>query len=275
LTLGVAVALFHRSSFAYFWITLGMFLGVALGLGLDATLRLLPSERGKRILLWASWVTLVVLWLPVVPQTLADRQAAQRDSYAFIQRNFSRTDAGMQLEGGLFCHAGDEPLPVVMHTHVQNFFHGPRGEQRVRWLENEFRRRPIKYILGAHTLRLLPWPDEATRIWHDHFVPYYGAVMVPGRALSGPAGRRVHFEVWVPGSYRWEVDGDAELTLDGEPVDPARPVTLAVGTHAIELKRATRGALVWNLAEPARPDPRLTFYGPYQRAEIAVLQDDP
>ena len=275
LLLGLAVALFHRSSFAYFWMTLAMFPAVAIALGMDSIVALVPSPRTRAALLGGSWIALVLLFAPGFGQTLTDTQAVQRDSYAFVQRSFSPQDQGWQLEGGLFCHAPETPMPVLMYVHVLHHFQQARREESVRWVQDELRRRPIKYIMGAHTLVMLPFPEELKRFWGERYVPYYKAVMLPGRALGGRAGTQTQFDVLVPGAYVWRGSPPPRLEIDGKPVNLASPVTLDVGSHSIRLLADTPpGALVWKVDTPPQPDPNLEFFNAWQQAEIALVEEE-
>ncbi len=275
LGLGLLVALFHRSAFAYFWMTLAAFLAVGVALGADAIFQMFQKPRVRRMAQLGIWAMLVLLWLPGAARTLTDAQAIQRSSYAFIQHSFERTEQGFQLEGGLFCRQPEEPMPVLMYLSVLRHFGGPNSETNVRWMQQQFRERPIAYMLGSHTLRLFPFPAELKKFWHERYVAYHGPVMVPGRGLDGRAATTLDFEVLVPGHYRVIRRPDApapRLRIDGVELPTDQPFELARGTHAIELASDVAGALlVWHLDAPPQPRPDLPFYDELQQHEIAVV----
>jgi hypothetical protein len=276
LALGLLVGIFHRSAFAYFWMTLGAFLAVGLALGYDAILDTFRQPRARRVVQASVWMMLVLLWLPAAADTLTDTQRDQRRSYAFIHQHFDASQQGFQLEGGLFCRMPAQPMPVLMYMDVLRHFRGPQAAENVRWMQQQFRERPIAFILGSHTLRLFPFPQALERFWQERYVSYYGPVMVPGRQLDGPAGTQLEFEALLPGSYRIVRAAGApapRLRLQGAELPTDRPFELSRGTHRIERVSAVAGTvLVWNLPVPVRPQPELPFYNDAQRRGIARLE---
>ena len=80
--------------------TLGLFPAVAIALGIDR-LRAELRARQPRLLLPAAALLWLALFTPAALQSLAllrDTQSVQRDTLAFVHRNFTPEQAGFQPE---------------------------------------------------------------------------------------------------------------------------------------------------------------------------------
>ena len=203
LTLGAGVAAFHAGAFFYFWMTLGLFPAVAFALAL-APLRdaLLPAGARPRALAAALlWAALAVPGAVKAAQLLADTQGVQRESLAFIRRNFAPGDAGFHPERALFCGPTASPLPLYFSQTIFRDFVGPQAEANLAHMEQRFRGEPIKFLVQS--FRLNQFPLELRRFWAENYQPYRASVFVAGRRLEGARGATSPFELIVPGRYRW------------------------------------------------------------------------
>ena len=90
LALGIAVAAFHASAFAYFWMTLGLFPAVAFALAAPSLREALPDARRKLVPLATAglWLMLAAQGLARIAELTLDTQSVQRESLTFIHRNF-------------------------------------------------------------------------------------------------------------------------------------------------------------------------------------------
>ncbi|MDJ0848747.1 MAG: hypothetical protein QNK04_10240 [Myxococcota bacterium] len=263
LALGLAVALFHAAAFRYFWMTLGVFPAVALGLARREIGEVLPKPpQAPRTIAFAGLAA--VLAVPAgleLTLRLRDTQEVQRASLGFIHRNFDRGAAGFHPERGLFCQDGSQPRFTWFSQHIHLRYGGdPAARDRnARRLIASFRDEPVLFILQS--FRLNQFPAEVTGFWQEHYQPYRDSVFVAGRRLAGQRGERSRFELIVPGPYRWLPRGTpAALSIDGRVVEPGDVVSFEPGTHeATFLADLPDGMLVLALAEPPGEAPR-RFY---------------
>ncbi len=264
LTLGAAVALFHAGAFFYFWMTLGVFPALAFALAL-APLRdeLLPSGARARALVMALlWAAVAVPGAVKAMQLLGDTQSVQRESLAFVRRNFAPADAGFHPERALFCGSSASPLPLYFSQTIFRDFVGPQAETNLAHMEQRFRHEPIKFMLQS--FRLNQFPLELRRFWSENYQPYKDSVFVAGRRLEGARGATSPFELIVPGRYRWlPFDAPHEVKIDETLVAAGGIVALTPGPHiAGFVEDVAGGILVLALDEPPGPAP-LAFYKVY------------
>jgi len=237
LLLGVSVALFHAAAFSYFWMTLGLFPALAFAIAAEPLRRLvLPSaERSRRVIVGGFWLVLVVPAVMQMGFLLSDTQSVQRDSLAFVHRNFERDVAGFHPESGLFCQAGIQPVRTYFSQHLYQDFAGTSREDHTKSLIGIFRRKPIAFMLQS--FRLNQFPVEVRRFWADNYQPYRGSVLVAGRRLEGRSGERTEIELVVPGRYRWLPIGDPiPVVIGGRPIAAGEIVSLESGILEIEFK---------------------------------------
>jgi len=264
LGLGAGVAAFHAGAFFYFWMTLGLFPAVAFALALgplrDA---LLPAGGRPRALVTALlWSALAIPGAVKAASLLADTQGVQRESLAFIRRNFEPGDAGFHPERALFCGAAAAPLPLYFSQTIFRDFVGPQAEANLAHMEQRFRGEPIKFLVQS--FRLNQFPLELRRFWAENYQPYRASVFVAGRRLEGARGATSGFDLIVPGSYRWlPLDVPRRVRIDETLVDAGEVVALAPGPHTAGfVEDATGGMLVLALEDPPGPAP-LPFYKVY------------
>lgn len=258
LGLGMAVAIFHAAAFRYFWLTLGVF--AAVGFALAA--RPLSDRIPPRWRTPATAALACCLAFPAVfhwSAQLTDSQQVQRESLAFVHRNFSPQVAGFHPESGLFCQAGEQPLPTYFSQHIYQYFEGPRRDRNIDWVIERFREERVAFLLES--FRLSQFPVEVRRFWDENYQPYSGSVFVAGRRLSGNRGEQAEFELVVPGAYRWlPLDGRQSLEIEGRVVAPGEIVELTDGLHrAAFVEDLSRGLLLLALNERPGEAP-LAFY---------------
>jgi hypothetical protein len=263
LALGLGVALFHAAAFAYFLITLGVFVAVGLALALPS-LRSAAAERWPSAARLASPVLWAALLLGAGMQTtlaLHDSQAVQRESLRFVHRNFARDRAGFQPETALFCGVA-QPLGLWFSQRIYQTFEGPDREREIERLIERFRAEPVHYLVQSFRLNQFPTPLRV--FWDAHYQPYRGSVFVAGSFLKGNANETSAFELIVNGPYRWIPLGDENaIRIDGEPLAPGQTRFLAAASHTAAFgSNGTRGVLVLALEEPPRDAP-LPFYKSY------------
>jgi hypothetical protein len=264
LCLGVGVALFHAAAFRYFWMTLGVFPAVAIALARGELREVLPGQ-GRLPPAWAPAATLgfaALLAIPAVFEAAArlrDTQAVQRESFAFLHRDFAPTDAGFQPESALFCQAGRQPIPTQLSQHIYWRFAGSARERNAADLLETFRAVPIQFLVES--FRLNQFPVEVRRFWAENYQPYRASVFVAGRRLAGPSGAELAFEILVPGPYRWLPGGGAHpLSLEGHTLAAGEVVELAAGRYSARLlEDVPDGMLVLAVDDPPGPAP-LPFY---------------
>jgi hypothetical protein len=263
LALGAGVAFFHAARFSYFWMTLGLFPALALGLARAplAALALPRAPRARALAVAGLCSALALPGLAALGLRLRDAQAVQRESLAFVHRNFPRSAAGFHPERGLFCQAGAQAQLTWFSQHIyQRFGRDPGLAQSfAQALLDDFRSEPVLFLLQS--FRLNQFPPEVRRFWAENYQPYRGAVFVAGRSLAGARGERSAFELVAPGSYRWlPAQAGAPVAIDGRLLRAGEVAELAPGAHeASFIEDVPGGLLVLALAEPPGPAP-LPFY---------------
>jgi hypothetical protein len=261
LLLGLAVALFHAAAFRYFWLTLGVFPAVGLALAREPLLRRLPALRPpvRRFAVAGFWVLLALPAGLELGRLLVDTQVVQRESLAFVHRNFGRDVAGFHPESGLFCQSGHQPIRTHFSQHIHRRFAGAGRERNTERMLRTFRETPIEFIV--HSFRLDQFPVELRRFWADNYQPYRASVFVAGRRLEGRRGSDADFELVVPGRYRWlPLHGPQRLAIDGRVLEPGELLHLTPGTYAAHfVEDVPEGLLILALEDPPGPAP-LPFY---------------
>ncbi|MEE9577098.1 MAG: hypothetical protein V3W35_06770 [Gemmatimonadota bacterium] len=114
LALGTAVMLFHAGAFPYFWMTLGLFTATAFAVSLDPIRSSFTSPKAWRIVAGSLWGFLVIQATFTQTGLLQDTQRVQRESLAFIDRNFTANQEGFHPERALFCRDTADPLPTFL-----------------------------------------------------------------------------------------------------------------------------------------------------------------
>jgi hypothetical protein len=260
LAMGVGVAVFHAAAFFYFWMTLGLFAAAAGALAVEPVRALFGArERAARAALAGLWLALAGQAALASLECLRDTQAIQRATLAFVRRNFSAGEAGFQPERALFCRADAEPLPLYFSQHIHARFGGPRGAENAARLIDEFRARPVKFLVESW--RLGQFPPEVQRFWLENYPHYYGAARVAGRRVAGAAGVEQRVDLVAAGRYRWLPLGAAvPAEIDGVERAPGEVFELDAGPHLIVLRgELTDGLLVLAMRDRYAPV-RLPFY---------------
>jgi hypothetical protein len=257
LGLGLAVIAFHGSSFPYFVMTAGLF--PALALAMPAGRPLAMSGR------WA-WILLVLLVALAAMQAVrestemsVDTQLEQRETLRLVYGSPLRQRRGYQVEGALFCIRDPDPLPALFSQGIwQRFYNSPdSASNRTRFIE-EFRRRPVAYIVDSY--RLGQFPREVRDFWAQHYVWYARSLYLAGYNVSAP--REIDFIV--PGRYRWDADPaspDAILRIGSTVMRPGEIMEFGFGTLSGEVVGGrAQGRLILADLPNASRDGHPSFY---------------
>jgi len=250
--LGIAVGLFHAGTLPYFWMTLGLFPAAAFAVGLDPIRRSFPSAHAWRLVRGSIWAFLVIQATLTQAGLMQDTQKVQRDSLAFIDRNFDTDQEGFHPERALFCRDTADPFPTFLEGPALRRYWGPERERLAGELIGEFRLRPVVFMLDS--FRLYWFPPELQDFWNANYGLYYESVWIPTLTLDGARGSRKSLDVIVPGAYRWQHgDGRPDLQLVDRLIAKGDTVELQAGAHDVELLRNIEdGRLVLAVAEPPR-----------------------
>jgi len=264
LVIGCAVAVFHAAAFPYFWMVLGLFPAVAIGLAIESL-----GDIGDTRVLGATMAvvgTLMYLQGAASATTLlSDSQAVQRESLRFIHRNFPRGAVGFHPERAPFCMGETDPFPTFFSQHITARFGGPDRRKQEESMVQEFVSRPVVYLLDSY--RLGQFPARLGIFWRENYLPYFESVSVPGRKLVAEDGRGGLFDLAVSGRYRFisevaDSKSTPVATIDGVATLPLEVIELAAGTHRFELGPGVRQAvLVWALSEPPAGGHRPFYQG--------------
>jgi hypothetical protein len=192
---------------------------------------------------------------------LRDTQAVQRESLAFVRRNFAPNQAGFHPESGLFCQM-DQPFGTWMSATIYARFGREGREENTRALLERFREKPLHYLVQS--FRLNQFPVELRRFWAENYQPYRASVFVAGRHLEGAAGETSRFEIVVPGRYRWlPFSGPQAVRIDDQIVEAGATLALEPAEHRASFsENVPGGLLVLALNDPPGPAP-LSFYKAY------------
>jgi hypothetical protein len=136
LALGLAIGAFHASAFAYFYMTLGLFPAVALAIAAPALRSAVPAERQQlvRIATIGVWAVLAIQGVARMAELTLDTQAVQRESLAFVHRNFDDDAIGFHPERAPFCRSEDAPLKQYFSQTIYRHFGGEHREHHSRQL---------------------------------------------------------------------------------------------------------------------------------------------
>lgn len=241
--IGLAVGKFHAAAFPYFWMTLGAFFAVAIGLGWPSLSELFP--RASKWFGVVLWIWLVVHGARAAVRTFFDSQRIQRETLGFIE-SFPPAIRSYDTHGALFCRADPDPIPGAMVSSLIARFQGKHAPRAIEDFLREHRERPIGVVLVPN--RTGNYPAAINEFWREHYPLYYGSVRVAGARFERARGTKRSFEVIVPGRYRWWAkDGQGTITVDGHPV--ASTVELARGMHEAEVT-SDDGMLVLDARQP-------------------------
>lgn len=258
---GLGVGWFHAAAFPYFWMTLGLFVSVSIGLAWPSVATILGRPSQVLLLVVGCWLAYIAV--PYARSLLDQTQAPQRDSFAFIERSFPTTTPGFHADGGMFCRADPHPFHGYIRQNILSDFTGPGSEPRVAAFIDEFRKRPVSFVV-TNALEL--FPAEIQRFWSEHYVPYFAAVAVAGWSIAPGDTRSI--DVIVPGRYRWR--GAGSLHVGTATVLPAADVVLLRGTVQVHNMGTAPGMLTLAVRDEPHPSPGL-FHSPLQIAELRGL----
>lgn len=267
--IGIVVALAHGSRFAYFWMTLGLFPALALGIGVGPILRTLRPLSGTLALTFVA-LLLLTRAIPQADEITNDTVSHQGRTMTFVDDNFGTEVRGFHPEKALFHRLDPSPFDVYFYPHIKRAFFGPDGPGNAERFIEEFRTRPVAFIVDSHRLRM--FPDTIQQFWASHYVRYAEGVLVAGRYLQGPPGAKTSFEVIAPGEYRLNLPDDhplARIAINGQVIAPGATAHLEPGTFELELVDPIAVALfTLKLDAPPAPASIGPFYDPIALAEL-------
>jgi hypothetical protein len=147
-----------------------------------------------------------------------------------------------------------------------------RGPNAFDEFIEEFRRRPIAYIVESY--RMKQFPANVRQFWDEHYVPYAAALQVAGFRVS-KRDEALTIDVIVGGAYRWVTGrhgGDGAIRVGTALVQPGETLWLDAGKHTVsKAAPTTSGSLV--LAISAAPmGEAFPFYDPRQVRQIRLKQ---
>lgn len=262
LALGVVVLLVHDSRYAYFWMTIGAFPAIALGIASRPMLSMV-RPRARALILTLVAALLLVRAIPTADEILSDTIDIQRRSVDFVERNFPPEVRGYHPEYALQCR--ERPARFagrIWATRAKDYFFSAEGEANTARFIDEHRKRPVVFMVESRWLPV--YPQSVGSFWASHYVPYAEAVSVVGRYLQGGPGTKLPFEVIAAGKYAIhlpEGHPPARIAIDGQILSPSGTVSLSTGPHEIELLDPIEiGMFAWKLPEPPQPESLGRFY---------------
>lgn len=238
---GIAVGAFHAAAFPYFWMTLGLFFGAGIAVGAPGVVAAIGRAAiAAAVVIW-SWL---LYWsVPFALELLRETQAPQRTAFAFIDRNLPREALGFHPDGSLFCRDDPRPFPAFVRQNVLRRFYGPRAKPNIDAFVEEFRSRPVSFMI---TSGLEPFPPPIQEFWSTHYVPYSGPVALAGFRLMPEQEQSI--DVIVPGLYRWH--GTGELLAGSALVRPGDVISLPRGAMAVKSGASAPGILALAVPDP-------------------------
>lgn len=261
LALGLGVLLFHAARYPYFYMVLGLFPATIGALVAGPVLERL-QRPARSAFLAVLWVPLVFFSFAQANALLRNTQSIQRDSLAFVERNFPPEARGFNTLAAFACRHEADPFPVWVDEHVRaRFGNEPDATGNTRLLMQEHRDRPVAFMIPP--LPWEPYPAGLWDFWETRYVHYHGAVHVAGRRVRGGSRTTLTFEVIVPGAYVWLPSSGPAARLDvaGLDLGPGDEVVFdAPGEVPVHLPEGGDGVLVLALPDPPAPDPRPFFH---------------
>jgi hypothetical membrane protein len=249
--LGLVVMVFHAGALPYFWMTLGLFPAVAVALGMPLVRDWLTPNTRRRVFTLA--ISLLIATAAVRgAKHSGDGLATQRQAMELVAANFAEQSEGFHATRGLFCRDGPDPFPAYFGLTLYRWRDGAVEE----FIE-EFRSRPVEFIVASPRLR--EFPEPVRRFWGEHYVAYAGTLMVPGTRLQ-PDRPAVSFDVLVPGEYTLHAEaGSVAVELDGNVLEVGQRRRLERGPHMVRLRGDGSALLALSVSSPPGPTTDLFF----------------
>ena len=240
LLLGLAVVVFHGSSYPYFVMTAGLFPSLALGLASGHLAGFL--DKSRHAIVGLAFFLLVIGSVPITLEMLDGSQANQRDTMRWIKASGLNAYQGFQCDGALICQSGFDPIPALLPFQI--ITRAQRSPAAFDDYIDEFRRRPVAYVVDAD--RLYQFPEKVRQFWADHYRWYYGPVSVAGFEIHAKS-EASSIDVIVPGQYRWvpfSRNQPASLEVDGQTIAAGSSAPLTVGRHPVTTRPAGAGGIL-------------------------------
>ncbi len=250
---GVVVVIFHAGRFPYFMIVLGLFPAAVGALALNALLDRLGSAKQRVAVLAAFWMPLAGWAVYESMGMIGNDLRHQRESLAFVEASFPAGERGFSGLSVFACRHDEDPFPIRFANRLQAEFVGEEGEQRTGRLLQEFRGRPVAFLLRP--LRGYLYPDAVQAFWASHYVDYFRQIQIPGRRVDARPSASQGFEPVVAGAYRWwPDDGAAGLRVEGRHLHPGESIDLAAA-KVVTLTPTDSAGGVFALEVDAAPRP--------------------
>ncbi len=262
---GVLVGLFHAAAFPYFWITLGLFPAVAVGLAWPAVRAYFP--RASLVVAGGALLLFAVRGIPYRMETLRDTRAIQRQTLEFADR-LPASLRGFHPDGALVCRRDPAPFGMHIRETIARTFTGAHAERNTNALLGELRSRPVSFIV--RTFRLEKFPPAVRAFWTEHYVPYHAWVELAGQAVrADEAGTRT-MDVIAPGRYRW-IASHGELEVGGRTLRANDTIDVLSDVVELRWEGVIDGIFVLDVDEPMRPA-SAPYHAPYPQLELGGLR---
>lgn len=263
LALGVAVAIFHKGRFPYFYLVLGLFPATIGALVTGPMLERLDRSAERVAYLAVVWTPLVLVGFMQTALLTEDTQGRQAEALAFIDRNLALPARGFDSYGILSCRHQPDRFKVRFGEQVRADFTGQEGAANIQDMLREFRTRPVVFMIPPYHPQI--YPSAITGFWASHYAPYRAGVWVAGRGLAGPPGFGTTFEALADADYRWLPDSTRSgvpLDVDGRLLDPGDSIRIDAGRHDLALPEGGKGLFVLRLDDPPAPL-AMSFFWPF------------
>ena len=178
-------------------------------------------------------------------------------SLAFVEEAFTPSARGFGDRHEFVCRSDQNPFPLRSRINIERDFYGEGALERTEVFLNEFRRRPVAFMIPSIEARR--YPDRIQEFWRSHYVTYFGHVAVPGRRMAGPGGSGALFEPLVAGSYRWWPDADGTLRVGDRELQPGESITLPQEV-SVDLILVEGGGGIFALQTDRPPAPDLSHF---------------
>ncbi len=257
--LGVCIALFHSAAFAYFWLTIGMFIAAAAVISLGPIRAALPAWVAD-VASCATWGALIFCVSEPAGRLHDDDNSHQYEALAFVERNFEPSDVGFHPEGALLCRASRNTFRTYFSQAIVREFYGDDAERAAADFVQRFRDEPVMFILDSYRLR--QFPASVIRFWSEHYVAATPSVSILGAQIEATSGAVESFEVIVEGDYQWSPsDGRTSLRVNGKSLAAGERVRLPLGEYRLSTGETGAGVFHWAVSDavPARGLPFFDF----------------
>jgi hypothetical protein len=248
LTLGVAIALFHRSTFAYFWMTIGLFAAAVPAIMMGPVRAALPTYLSSGLTA-AAWLALLGAAREPAQRLFEDTRSHQSKTFDFINRNFAPDAVGFHPESATLCRQSRSEFTTYFSATIYSVFYARDTTEQSRLFIERFRKEPVMFIIDSYRLR--KFPELVRRFWSEHYIPATPSISILGSPVGGEWPSKRVMDVFVAGEYQWSpTAGRGEIDVDGDVLSAGQRVHLEPGDHQISVSKGTSGYLHWAVTDP-------------------------